>query len=106
MIKLACGVRGCWPILASTTTSTTTMTTTAALITTTETDISLNTVREKYEYQWNTETVLTVIIAAVLIVCLAIIYFCYDKQRRRKHETAKRKLIHVIIATAQANAVN
>lgn len=53
--------------------------------------------------EFNNDIVLTVTVVSVL-VCLAIAFLCYDRQRRRKNKRAKTKLIQFIVMTAQRSA--
>lgn len=101
MIKLACGVRGCWPIIVTTTTEGSTST---HLVETTESEEYLQVPMEQFNINENVMYLAIIATLAIAVIVLTIIIALYKhKQQKKKSEQAK--LIKIIIATAQASAV-
>lgn len=109
MIKLACGVRGCWPIIVSTTEIlSTTVSTTEILSTTATTPSTIASTEENREEESSETNILAasaviLTISTLVLALLVIIITLYKKLRKSKRVNSE--IILAIIKTAQQSAI-
>lgn len=100
MIKLAYGIRGCWPVFITTTTTTTTTERVWNRIL--NMNISpVSELTEQYDIKFMIQTV--TVVALIVAVVLTTVALCKYKQQRKKNAT--NELIRVIVTMAQHAAV-
>lgn len=100
MVKLACGTRGCWPVLVKTEEKTTT---------TTET-VMASAEQSSIEQVWNTQLIieLAVILAlsiAIFTTVLTLYNYKQLKNQVEKCKTESNELLNAVITSAQYSAV-
>lgn len=101
MIKLACGVWGCWPIVFTSTTTTTVPTT--PLISTTE-EVRSYTINEQSDLSSN--WVYPIAIGSILAIVIAVLVIRkWIKTNEKKKRKAEIQLIQIVIAAAQKSVI-
>lgn len=99
MIKLACGIRGCWPIIVTSTSTETTLLSTEI----SNLEMTINSVTEHSNNSELSTCLLAVIILVIALIVLITAVVYVSKQQKKKN--AQAKLMQVTITAAQANAV-